>query len=219
MQADRARTKRTDDFLLGRCYTEKAPNAWHRRGKQKTGNTHNQPKRPSTDTIYRPSTRHYRKGSPGVKTHNTNQHSSRAGLHNSNHPPLLPTPDRVITRCAQPTQPAAKHRRAEQTPPASAGTHSATRALGGPSSGVADGQPRVHGLLLRRGRGDKLRYLGEGVGRGAGAEWGVVGALPLAEDRWAGEGGRGGGHSTTDPEAGAGCKSRSSCEDRPAPVS
>ena len=29
------------------CYTEKAPNAWHRRGTQKTGNTYNQPNRPN----------------------------------------------------------------------------------------------------------------------------------------------------------------------------
>ena len=47
------------------CYTEKAPNAWHRRGTQKTGNTYNQPNRASTDTPHRPSTKHYRKGSPG----------------------------------------------------------------------------------------------------------------------------------------------------------
>ena len=42
-------------------YMEKADNAWHRRGKQKTGNTYNQPKRPSTGTPHGPSTRHYRK--------------------------------------------------------------------------------------------------------------------------------------------------------------
>ena len=95
------------------CYTEKAPNAWHRRGTQKTGNTYNQPKRPSTGTTHRPSTRHYRKGSPGVKTHNTNQHSIRARLQHSNHPPSLPTPNRVITRSSQPTQPATKRKRAE----------------------------------------------------------------------------------------------------------
>ena len=51
---------------------------WHSQGTQKTGNTHNQPKRPSTDTTHRPSTKQYRKGSPGVKTHNKNQYSSRA---------------------------------------------------------------------------------------------------------------------------------------------
>ena len=32
-------------FLLGVCYTEKAPNAWQRRGTQKTRNTYNQPNR------------------------------------------------------------------------------------------------------------------------------------------------------------------------------
>ena len=91
------------------CYTEKAPNAWHRRGTQKTGNTYNQPKRLSTDITHRPSTWHYRKGSPGVKTHNTNQHSSRARLQHSNHPTSLPTPNWVINRSAQPTQRAEPH--------------------------------------------------------------------------------------------------------------
>ena len=81
-------------------------------------------KRPSTDTTHRPSTRHYRNGSPGVKTHNTNHHSSRARLQHSNHPPSLPTPNWVITRSSQLTQ------RSAQAP-------------GGPSSGVADGQPRA----------------------------------------------------------------------------
>ena len=33
-----------------------------------TGNTYNQPKPPSTGTTHSPFTRHYRKGSPGVKT-------------------------------------------------------------------------------------------------------------------------------------------------------
>ena len=41
------------------CYTEKAPNAWHRRGIQKRGNTYNQPNRPPTGTPHIPSTKHY----------------------------------------------------------------------------------------------------------------------------------------------------------------
>ena len=100
------------------CYTEKAPNAWHRRGTQRTGNTYNQPKRPSTDTTHRPSTWQYPKGSPGVKTHNTNQHS--------NHSPSVPTRNWVITRSSQPTQPVLRSglsRTTTQTSPASAGTH------------------------------------------------------------------------------------------------
>ena len=143
------------------CYKGKAPNAWHRRGTQETGNTYKQPKRPSSDTTHRPSTKHYRKGSPGVKTHKTGQHSSRARLQDSNHPPSSPSPNRVITRSSQPTQPAAKRRRTQphdttdttrlsgdtQRPPPP------PPRLGGPSSGVADGQPRAHGLLLRRGTG------------------------------------------------------------------
>ena len=87
------------------CYTEKAPNAWHRRGTPNTGNTYHQPKRPSTGTTHRPRTRHYLKGIPGVRKHRTNQHSSRARLNHSNHPPSSPTPNRVITRSSQPTQP------------------------------------------------------------------------------------------------------------------
>ena len=47
------------------CYTEKAPNAWHRGGTQTTGDTYNQRNRPSTGTPHRLSTKHYRKGSPG----------------------------------------------------------------------------------------------------------------------------------------------------------
>ena len=47
------------------------------------------------------------------KTHNTNQHSSRARLHHSDHPPSLSTPNMVITRSSQLMQPAAKHRWAE----------------------------------------------------------------------------------------------------------
>ena len=34
----------------GLCYTEKAPNAWQRRGTQKTRNTYNQPNRPNRQT-------------------------------------------------------------------------------------------------------------------------------------------------------------------------
>ena len=63
------------------CYTEKARNSWHRRGTQKTGNPYSQPKRPSTDTTHRPSTLHYRKGSPGVKTQNTNIKISTEAVH------------------------------------------------------------------------------------------------------------------------------------------
>ena len=135
-----------------RCYTETAPNARHRRVTQKTGNTYNQPKRPSTGTPHRPSTRHNRKGSPGVKTHNTNQHSSRARLQHSNHPPPLPTHNRVITRSFQPTQPATKHRRAEPH------YNTDTTRLSGdtqrpPPGGPLSGQPKAHGQPPGRGRG------------------------------------------------------------------
>ena len=111
-----------------RCYTEKAPNAWHRRGTQKTGNTYKQPDRPSTDTPHRPSTKHYRKGSPGDAQHLLTQQQPCTLQHNNNPPSLpanylhlhlhlylhlhlhLPALNRVITRSSQPTQPAAKPR-------------------------------------------------------------------------------------------------------------
>ena len=90
------------------CYTEKAQNAWHRRGPQKTGNTYNQRNRPSTDTPHKPSTKHYRKGSPGDAQHQLTQQPCM--LQHNNNPPSLPAPNRVITRSSQPTQPAAKPR-------------------------------------------------------------------------------------------------------------
>ena len=40
--------------------------------------------------------------------HNTNQRSSRARLQHCKHPRSLPTPNKVITRSSQPTQPATK---------------------------------------------------------------------------------------------------------------
>ena len=47
-----------------RCYTEKAPNAWQRRGTKKTRNTYNQPNRPNQQTAQ---TKHQvpPKGQPG----------------------------------------------------------------------------------------------------------------------------------------------------------
>ena len=52
-----------------------------------------------------------------------------------------------------------------QTPPASAGTRSAPR-LGGPLSGVANGQPRAHGQPL----GGGMKEEGAGRRRGSGAD-------------------------------------------------
>ena len=49
-------------------------------------------------------------------------------------------------------------RSTQQTPPASAGIHSAPPP-GRPSSGVADGQSGAPGLLLRRGRGEWCLFL------------------------------------------------------------
>ena len=180
-------------FVPPQSYTEKAPNAGHRQGTPKTGNTCNQFKRPSTGTTHRQRTRHYRKGSPGVKTHNTNQHSGRERFQHSNPPPSLPTPNWVTTRSSQPTELAAKHRRAEphyntdttrlsgdthRPPPGGAhyqewlGGPIVRSGLGGPLSGVADGQPRAHGHPLGRVRG-----------KGGGGA--------LAEDMWVAEGGKG----------------------------
>ena len=62
----------------------------------------------TTDTPHTPSNKHYRKDSPGDAQHQlTQQPCTRQ--HNNN-PPSSPTPDRVITRCFQSTQPAAKPR-------------------------------------------------------------------------------------------------------------
>ena len=84
----------------------------HNRQETPTINPNHQP-RPSIDTTHRPSTKHYRNGTPGVKTHNCNQHSSRAHLGHNNHPPWSTSPNRVITRFSRPTQVAAKRSRAE----------------------------------------------------------------------------------------------------------
>ena len=50
--------------MMRACYKEKAPNAWHRRGTQKTGNTYSQPNRPNRHTSQ---TKHQAlpKGQPG----------------------------------------------------------------------------------------------------------------------------------------------------------
>ena len=87
------------------CYTEKAPNAWQRRGTQKTRNTYNQPNRPNRQTSQ---TKHQAlpKVQPGRCITPTQQPCTRQ----HNNPPSAPTPDRVITRSFQPTQPAAKPR-------------------------------------------------------------------------------------------------------------
>ena len=68
------------------CYTEKAPNAWQRQGTQKTRNTYNQPNRPNRKT-YRPSTKRYRKDSPGDAEHQLTQQPCTL-QHN---PPSAPT--------------------------------------------------------------------------------------------------------------------------------
>ena len=43
-------TKRPPAAVESMCYTEKSPNAWQRRGTQKTRNTYNQPNRPNRET-------------------------------------------------------------------------------------------------------------------------------------------------------------------------
>ena len=88
------------------CYTEKAPNAWQRRGTKKTRNTYNQPNRPNRQT----SQTKYQalpKGQPGRRITTLTQQPCTL---QHNNPPSAPTPDRVITRSVQPTQAAAKPR-------------------------------------------------------------------------------------------------------------
>ena len=133
----------------------------------KDKNTYNQPKRPSTGTSHRPSTRHYRKGSPGFKTNNTNQRSSRARLHHSNHSPSLPTPNRVITGFCQPTQPIAKHRRVE--PHYNTNT---IRLSGETQCPLAQGADYQEWLMDRHGRAASLWRGKRGGGGGGGHEGG-----------------------------------------------
>ena len=72
--------------LLSPCYTEKAANAWQRRGTQKTRNTYNQPNRPNRQTSQ---TKHQAlpKGQPGrrITTINT------AAVHASAQQPTIST--------------------------------------------------------------------------------------------------------------------------------
>ena len=58
--------EKSDGWLAawGLCYTEKAPNAWQRRATQKTRSPTINPIGP-TEKPHRPSTKHYRKDSPG----------------------------------------------------------------------------------------------------------------------------------------------------------
>ena len=138
---------------------EKAPNAWHRRGTQKTGNTYNQPIRaqPTHLTDQAPSTTER----AARETHNTNKHSSRARFSTAttrhHHPhPTGSSPD-PLSQCSPLRSQGAIHRRAEphytiDTTGFSGDTQRPPR-LGGPLSGVADGQPRAHGLLLGEGGG------------------------------------------------------------------
>ena len=60
-------TPRTSSMQPSMCHTEKAPNAWHRQGTSKTGNTYNQPKQPSTGTTHRPSTRAIQERGPRIE--------------------------------------------------------------------------------------------------------------------------------------------------------
>ena len=67
-------------------YTEKASNAWHRRGTQKTGNTYNQPSRPDRHTSQ---TKHQSlsKGQPGRRI----TPSNTAAVHASAQQPTIIT--------------------------------------------------------------------------------------------------------------------------------
>ena len=92
------------------------------------------------------------------QSYNTNQQSSRAHLQHGSPPPSLCKPSRIIVRSSQPTQPNAKHRRADSHYHTDtvriSGKRGAPR-LGGPRSGGTDGQPRRYGQPLGRGRGER----------------------------------------------------------------
>ena len=163
------------------CYTEKAPNAWQRRGTQNTRNTYNQPNRPNRQTSQ---TKHQAlpKGQPGRRI--TPIHTAAVHASALQQPTISTHTRQGHHQIFQPTQPAAKlrsstgglveqagwlRRRAEphntidttrlsgdaQRPPAPAS--------GGPSSGVADGQPRAHSVLLSKGRGVFSVYVVDGA--------------------------------------------------------
>ena len=95
-------------------------------------------------------------------------------------------------------------RAAPQTPPASAGTRSGVNDEGaGRRRGSWADEPTGGGAREQvvGGGGISLQVPGRRSGDWElGGGGGMGGALPLAEDRWAGESGRG-AYSTTDPEA------------------
>ena len=108
------------------------------------------------------------------ETHNTNYQSSRARFSTTSrhhHPhPTGSSPDHLSQRSPLRSL-GAIHRRAEphyttDTAHLSGDTQRPPH-LGGPSSGVADGQPRAHGLPLNKGRGR-----GERGGGRVGGFWG-----------------------------------------------
>ena len=77
------------------CDTEKAPNSWHRRGTQKTGNTYNQPNRPDRHTSQ---TKHQAlsKGQPGRRITPIN---TAAGHASAQPQPTIITHTRQCRQC------------------------------------------------------------------------------------------------------------------------
>ena len=135
-------------------------------------------------------------GSPGVKTHSTNQHSGPARLQDGDHPPVLRTPNRVITRSSQPTKPAAKQRQAKphhNTDTTRLSGDTQRPRMGRSVSGELDGQPRAH-VQPPRGLAEGAAEGGRRRGRAKARE--LVGC----ENRWLGEGAGGQG----EPGSGSG---------------
>ena len=156
---------------------DKALKAWRRRGTQKTGHTYNQPNRPDQHTSQ---TEHQAlsKGQPGRRI----TPSTTAAVHASaqQQPTIVTHTYVIIHTYLHPTGSSpdplshrsplrslgALHRRAEphyttDTTHLSGDTQRPPPP-GGPSSGVADGQPRAHGVLLSKGGGGGIWWL---VGR------------------------------------------------------
>ena len=115
--------------------------------KCKTGNTYNQPNRPSSDTLRRPSTKHYRKGSPGVTTPTTTaavhasahqQQPAIITLTQQGHHHILSANEACCSK-AQEQYTGGLSWSTPQTPPTSARTHSAP-------------PPSPGGAIIRSGR-------------------------------------------------------------------
>ena len=166
-----------------KCFTEKAPNTWHRQGTQKTGNTYNQYNRLPVGTIVNSQTKHQAPSKGQTKgritpTSTAAMHSSipATSCHSHAHP-AGSSPDPLGRRSPMRSTGGLSHT-TTQTPPAPAGTCCA------PASGA-----RYMQELVDRQERTASRWGGEGEngGRGGVKEEGAgrrrgSGAIHLSSD-------------------------------------